>query len=93
MNKSEREIQAKDKAAIYRDMMISYVINDYEPMGRLHFRRFKRKQWANKVHAMTMAQLIQEFEDREGPEWLAMSNGFKSLSHCCTKLDKEGHPI
>ena len=93
MNKLDQAAQAMQKQVIYREMMEAYIINDYEPMGKLHFRRHKKALWAAKVHAMTMAQLVQEFEDREGPEWLAMSSGIKSLNLCCTKLDKEGHPL
>jgi len=85
MNKAER-IAKKEADAIVaekemRHTMEIYVINDYQPIGKPHFRKFKEKAWTDKVSNMTIKELVKEFEMRDGPEWLEYQN-----------LDKRPYP-
>ena len=78
MNRQKREekarLAAEKKHKEDRQKMEMYVMNDYTPAGKEHYRWHKRAIWDEKVSKMTDLELVTEFDLRNGPT--VLSKGF-----------------
>ena len=83
MNKAERvQKEKEDQAAAaiaYRKTMEEFVIGDYKPAAKpgTGWWRYKMGHWCGHVRALTLKQLVHEFELRDGPERLAERRHFE----------------